>query len=408
MPWYVYIALRHLFPRGRFPLFTLISTVGVAAGVFLLVVVISVFNGFGHEIRTRISEAHGDIGIEAGGLFSDYQSFIAELEEDPRIDSAAPYAHGLVMMQHENRPLYPAIQGVDPFREQAVIPIADYLIAGSVEDFDDDSVLLSIGVARSLKVRTGEHVEIYTPLIFERLKQDEVLLPRSVRVAGIYETGWQEIDANSVLCTLRLMQDLYGLGDAAHGIKVRLAEGEDAEEVVRQLNREMPLPYRAFTWLSSYQAFLAAVNFEKRMMFFLLFVIVIVSAISIMSSLLVSVIRKTREIGLFSAMGASARETASCFCVQGLLVGIVGTILGFIAGFSLLSVRNELVNFFTRAVGMGDTMADVYGFSSLPIQVTFFDNALIAVLTIVASTLAGLVPAWKAGRLKPAEALRSE
>ncbi|MEM9160332.1 MAG: ABC transporter permease, partial [Verrucomicrobiota bacterium] len=332
MPWYVYIALRHLFPKGKwFPLFTVISALGPGIGVFLIVTVISVFNGFGHEIRSKISELQGDILVQKRGLFDDHEKIAVQLLENDSVVQSAPYAHGIVMLQKDNLPTYPAIQGIDPDLEEGVVPIDQYLIDGDMDSFYDDSVILSVGLARSVRVEVGDEVDIYTPLMFQRYEQDEVLLPRTMEVAAIYETGWAEVDANTVLCTLRTMQDFYGLGDSVHGIKLKLVDGADQDRIASELNSQLPPNYRAYTALSTKAAFLAAVEMEKRMMFFLLFMIVLVACLSILSSLLVSVLRKQREIGLFSAIGANAKQIAICFCLQGLAVGMVGTACGFIA-----------------------------------------------------------------------------
>jgi len=145
MPWYGYIALRHLFPKGkRFPFFTFMSMTGVALGVALLIVVISVFNGFGHEIRSRIAETYGDLRVEKpGSILYDYESVLNTLRADKNVAEASPYAHGVVMLQQGNRPVFPAIQGIELETERSVVPIEEHLVSGELEDFDDDSVFVS-------------------------------------------------------------------------------------------------------------------------------------------------------------------------------------------------------------------------------------------------------------------------
>jgi len=409
MPWYLYIALRHLFPSGRrLPFFTLMSLAGVALGVALLLVVISVFNGFGHEIRGRIAETFGDLRVEGAGILRDHQSLARRLRDDERVAEVAPYAHGMVMMQRGDRPAFPAVQGIDVQAEQAVLPVDEHLLSGSIDALDDGTALVSSGVANALGLRVGSEVEVYTPLMLDRLKRDEILLPRSLRVAGIFHTGWHAVDESTVLVTLRLMQELYGLGDGVHGLKVKAAEGFEPQALAMALNRELDPPLRVFSWIDSNREFLAILQFEKRMMFFLLFFIVIVSAFSITSSLLISVIRKTREIGLYASLGATSRQIAACFCLQGLAIGLGGAGAGFALGFSLLRFRNQIVNLVASAMGIRDSMAETYGFSFLPARVESADLAAIGILSVVIATLAGLLPAFKASRLKPAEALRSE
>ena len=189
-----------------------------------------------------------------------------------------------------------------------------------MDDLDDDSILLSVGFASQLNLAPGDEVDVYTPLMGLRLKDsggDEVVLPRLLRVAGVYQTGWQRADENTVVCTLRLMQDLYDLGEGAHGLRVELEEGVDADRAAREITESLGRPFYARSWMESQLVPLGA-SIRKRMMFFLLFIIVIVAAFSIMSSLLIFVIRKTREIELFAAMGATSRQVGAVFA--GLIV----------------------------------------------------------------------------------------
>lgn len=409
MPWYLYIAIRHLFPKGkRMPFFTIMSVTGVALGTMLLVIVISVFNGFGHELRRIISETSGDLKVMNGRIFEDYESRIETLEQSPLVEGAAPSAFGMVMLQSRNRPLFPAVQGIDLEQEQKVVPIDEYIYHGSLDDLDDDSILVSSGIANTLGLRVGDEVDVYTPLMLEKLKQDEILLPRLMRVAGLFETGFNKIDENLIITTLRTMQDLYGMGDGVHAIKVKLKKGVDEERAAAQLQELFEPPFRVSTWLESNADFLAIIQFEKRMMFFLLLFIIIVGSFSIATSLLTSVVRKTREIGLFAAMGATSRQIAACFCLQGFAVGLVGTACGFILGFSILSMRESITNALFWIIGSREQSMEFYFFSRLPVHIEALDLTLIAVFAVAIATLAGLIPAIKAGRLKPVEALRSE
>ncbi|MDQ8205399.1 ABC transporter permease [Pelagicoccus sp. SDUM812003] len=409
MPWYLYIAIRHLFPKGkRWPFFTIMSVTGVALGTMLLVIVISVFNGFGHELRRIISETSGDLKVLNGRIFEDYEEKIELLSQQPQVEAASPSAFGMVMLQSRDRPLFPAVQGIELEQERNVVPIDSYLYRGSMEDLDDDSILISSGVAGTLGLRVGEEVEIYTPLMLQKLKQDEILLPRMMRIAGVFETGFNKIDENLIITTLRTMQDLYGMGEGVHAIKVKLKDGADPDQAAGELQALFEPPFRVSTWIESNADFLQIIEFEKRMMFFLLLFIVIVGSFSIATSLLTSVVRKTREIGLFAAMGATSQQLAACFCLQGFAVGVVGTALGFVIGFIILSLRDSITNGLFWLIGGREQTLEFYFFSRLPVHIEASDMIVIAVFAVVIATLAGLIPAIKAGRLKPVEALRNE
>jgi lipoprotein-releasing system permease protein len=170
----------------------------------------------------------------------------------------------------------------------------------------------------------------------------------------------------------------------------------------------LPEDIRAFSWEDSFSDFLWVLNLERNMIFFLLLFIVIVAAFSVMSSLLISVVRKTREIGLLGALGARPLQVAACFCAQGFMIGVLGTGAGLAVGFTALRFRNDVVLWITRVTQRQEVMRRFYQFSELPSHISGSIVALIVVMTIVISTLAGLLPAWKAARLKPVEALRSE
>jgi lipoprotein-releasing system permease protein len=409
MPWYLYLALKQLFPTGRrFPFFTFISVVGVALGVALLVVVTSVMGGFGYEIRRMIVDTEGEIQIKAGGFITDYADVLKTTKAVPGVVAATPYAAGAVMIEYHGKPAYPGIRGLDLATVEEVVQLGKYVRLGSLDDLDDDSVLLSSQLARSIGASLGSKIEVYSPLMIERFKSDEVFMPREVRVVGIVEIGHQQLDSSTVYCTIRLAQDLYGLGSSVHGINVRVKAGLNEDEVASRLNAALPFGIRAFSWMDSFSDFLWVLQLEKNMIFFLLLFIVIVAGFSVASSLLISVVRKTREIGLLGALGGKSRQVAACFCFQGLIIGICGTLFGLGLGFVALTFRNDFVLLVTKITQRDEVLQRFYQFSQLPSHTAPGDIAMIVVCSIFISMLAGLLPAWRAARLKPVEALRSE
>jgi lipoprotein-releasing system permease protein len=408
MPWPIYLALKQLFPTGRVSFFTLISVLGVGLGVALMLVSTSVMGGFGHQIKRMMIDTQGEVQIKGRALIDPAGGVEKLIAGVPEVAAFAAYAQGVVMLEFEHRPAFPAVQGFDLERIREVIPLDDYLVQGSLDDLDDDSVILSTLLASGLGARVGDTVSLYTPLMLERMKKNEVLLPREVRVAGIFRIGHQQLDSSTVICPLRLMQDLYGLGQSVHGFNVRLKPGVDPDTAAAKLNAVLPPTMGALTWFEANADFQAVLSFERNMIFFLLTFIVIVAAFSITSSLLVTVVRKTREIGLLGAMGGKARDVAASFCVQGFFIGLAGTAVGLGIGFALLHWRNALVGFIARMTMGQEAFVKFYQFSDLPAHTSTQDVVTIVVFSVVASTLAGLIPAWRAARLRPVEALRSE
>lgn len=410
MPWPLYLALKQLFPTGRISFFTLVSVLGVGLGVALMLVSTSVMGGFGHQIQRMIVDTQGEIQVQARTPLDEAAGGAVDrvLAATPGVAAAAPFASGVVMLEHQRRPAFPAITGIEVERARAVVPLDRYLVAGSLDELDDDSVVVSSILARTLGLGVGDTVSVYSPLMMERLKRDEILLPREVRVAAIFQIGHQQLDSSTVLASLRLMQDLYGLGRSTHGFNVRLAPGADPDAVAAALNAALPAGTTALTWFEANADFQAVLSFERNMIFFLLTFIVVVAAFSITSSLLMSVVRKTREIGLLGAMGGRPRDVALCFCAQGLFIGVGGTAAGLALGFMLLHWRDALVQLIARLTMGPEAFVKFYQFSSLPAHTAPGDVATIVAFSLAAATLAGLLPAWRAARLRPVEALRHE
>ena len=411
MPWYLYLALKQLFPTGKkFPFFTAISVLGVALGVALLVVSISVMGGFGHEIRRMIVDTQGDVQIRGTGLVNKPKAIMDLVAKVPGVTGVTPFAEGVVMLEFNRKPIFPAIQGVDLLHVNDVIPLTRYVHNGSLDDLDDDTIILSSQLAYSIGAGVGDKIQISSPLQLEKLKNDEVFLPRELTVSGIFEIGHQQLDSSTVIVTLRRMQDLYGLGGAVHGFDVKIADGLDADEAARRINVVLPLGsgLEARSWMDLNQEFLFVLQLEKNLIFILLLFIIVVAAFSVTSSLLISVVRKTREIGLLGALGGKPREVALCFCFQGLLIGVSGTVCGLALGFGFLHVRNDILHIFTKLTGSQEALVRFYQFSNVPAYLQPGDLFLIVSSTIVISTMAGIIPAWRAARLKPVEALRNE
>ena len=409
MSWPLYLAFKQLFPTGRrVPFFTAISLMGVALGVAVLIVTLSVMGGFGQAIRRMIVDTAGEIQIKSEAPIRNPGEIMALARELPQVVGATATAQGVVMLLMDNKPAFPAVQGVDLEHVEEVVPLQRYLRRGRLADLDDDSIILSAQLAQSLGAGIGSKIELYTPLMLERLRKDEVILPREFRVVGLFEIGHAQLDSSVVICTLRAMQDLYGMGHSVHSINLRLQPGADEDAVTTALNQRLPPEVRAFTWLDTNQDFLFILRLEKNMLFFLLLFIVVVAGFSVASSLLISVVRKTREIGLLGALGGDARGVALCFCYQGLFIGVAGTALGLALGFAAVAVRNDVVQLFARLTQSREALERFYMFTTIPAHLAFGDLVAIVVSSILIALVAAVIPAWRAARLKPSEALRSE
>jgi lipoprotein-releasing system permease protein len=447
MPWPVYLALKHLFPTGRrASFFTVVSVVGVALGVMVLLVVQSVMNGFSHEYEVNFIRSQGHIQIRSDDLIDDAGDVVKLAESVPGVVSVEPFLEGMVMLQFENRVAFSAMHGIGwppdyprTQKEQAATPptgtafpymqsvdvnrpgkqpLEDMLVAGKMDDLDDSSVFLGSGLAADLGVMIGDTVDVYSPLMLDRLKNNnEVVLPRQFKVAGVYESGWTVAD-NSFVGTLRTMADIYGLQDQVMGVEVRLDNDDMGRtaEVTAALNAKLAelnakrgaagavSPLQAYPWYDTNSDMMKVLFMEKTIMFFIMIFIVVVASFSIAISLVTSVVRKTREIGVLGALGARPGQVATVFCLQGFFIGVAGTALGVVLALVLLHFRQPVV----ELVVSKRLLLEFYKFLSFPVEYRASTFSVVIVFTLVITTVAGLVPAWYAARLKPAECLRYE
>ena len=377
-------------------------------GVMLLVIVQCVMGGFGEIYRQKIVETNGHITIRGRGIIYNSEEVVSKVQDLDHVEAVSPYAFGYVMLQFNDRPSFPVMRGIDLNRDDPVVALDEFLINASVQELDDDSVFISLSLARNLSIRKGHVVEVYTPLMLEKLKKDEILLPRELLVAGIYETGWHDFDSNTMVCSLDLMRELYNLGQGVHGIAIRLDDDADEFELSLEIEQFLQPNLSALTWLELFEDFLWVLKLEKNMMFFLLLFIVIVSAFVIAIAQLLTVLRKTREIGLLGSMGAQPSQLIACYCFQGFFIGFLGTALGIVVGLFFLYIRDSIIYGFAKITGSTDVLIKFYQFAHLPVKYDKYDFIWISIAAILLATIAGLVPAWRAAKMKPADALRME
>jgi lipoprotein-releasing system permease protein len=255
---------------------------------------------------------------------------------------------------------------------------------------------------------------VYSPRNLQKMRRsrgsatEEAVLPDEFEVRGIFDVGHYEYNANIVLASLANAQDLYDLGNGVHGLSVLVDDPFAVNEVREELRRRLGPGVGVTTWTEENSAFLNALVVEKNVMFYILFFIVIVAAFGITSVLITFVVQKTREIGVLKALGATRAQVMWVFLSQSVFVGVVGVLCGFGLGMAAVEYRNEFLRLMNRVTGFELFPSSIYLFTELPALLVPSDIAIICGGSLVISVLAGLLPAWNAGRLKPVEALRHE
>lgn len=412
MKWWIYIALKQLFPTGKVvSFFAAVSLLGVALGVLGLFGTQSVMNGFHSEISLKLRDTTGDVIMRNYGRpMHSLETLKERLKSMPEVESVESVAQGPVMMVVNNVPVFPMLRSYDTISGECALPIREkkFVRMGSIDDLDDDSIILGQRLAASAGAGVGDKVDVFSPTMLDKIKRDEVPMAASLDVVGLLATDYSQVDSNIALVSLRRMRDLYNLGDGSHSIAIRLKESakDSAEAFAKKLVDEdiVPRSYYVTTWLGANEAFLRVIKMEKVMMSLIIFLIILVASFSICISLYTSVLRKTREIGLSAAMGARPLQIAATYCFQGFAIGLFGSILGLLLTFLLLHFRAPIAEFI---VGR-EALIEFYHFARLPVKYELKDALWACGFSIVLCTLAGFLPAIRAARLKASEAMRNE
>jgi lipoprotein-releasing system permease protein len=388
---------------------SVISVIGVMLGVAVLIIVLSVMSGFDDMWRDKILGFDSHITVARQGIMEDADALAARIRTVDGVTGVAPYVQGLVFVQHGGAVRTPLMRGIDVEQERKVSRIPSNLVAGTFA-MEADEVVIGRELARQLDVQVGGKILIYSPQSFIS-GRDEVSLPEEVRVAGIFGMGMWEYDLGFILLPLDLARELYGLDSGVHALRVMTSRPDQARTIGRQIVQELAVDYpdiSVTTWMDMNRQLFDALRVEKNMMFFLLIFIVLVAAFGITSSLIIVVVQKTKEVGLLKALGFPSGSIMRVFFWQGWIQGALGCILGLGLGLLMLHYRNAIMHWMAVVLHMELLPASLYHLSELPSRTSRLDVLLVLGLSMIICTLAGLVPAWRAARLDPAQALRYE
>ena len=397
--------------RNRFiGINSLVSMIGIFVGVWALIVVLSVMNGFQKEVRTRILGVASHVQISSiDNRLPDWRSIAALAAQHPRVRATAPFVQAQAMLAAGQAVRGALVRGILPEEEEKVADIGQHMRSGSLADLrpGEFGVILGADLARGLGVLPGDKVALVAPQgavtpagVIPRLKQ--------FTVVGSFEVGMADADAGLALVHLRDAQTLYQLGDAVSGVRLRLDDLFAARSVARELMARLPQNVFASDWTRSHANFFRAVEIEKRMMFIILTLIILVAAINIISTLVVAVTDKQADIAILRTLGAAPGSVMQIFIVQGMVIGIVGTLIG--AGLGIVTALNidVIVPAIESAFNIKFLSKDVYLIPELPSDLQAGDVGAIVLMALGLSFFATLYPSWRAARVNPAEALRYE
>ncbi|MGE5523197.1 MAG: lipoprotein-releasing ABC transporter permease subunit [Rhodospirillaceae bacterium] len=412
-PYELFIGLRYTRARQRtrfISVISIISIVGIALGMTVLITVLSVMNGFQREIRTRILGVASHVQISgADNGVTDWQSIAAVAGRNDQVVASAPYvsAQGLLSNGSAVRGVF--IRGIDPALEEKVSELGQHMRAGTLESLrsGEFGIVLGQELARSLGVAPGDKVVLIAPQgqvtpagIMPRLRQ--------FTVVGIFSVDHFEYDSGLALMHIEDAQKLFRLEGAVTGVRLKLKDLFRATEVAYELSGQLGPGMYVSDWTMQNANFFRAVQIEKRMMFLIVFLIIAVAAFNIISSLVMAVKDKQSDIAILRTLGAAPGSITKVFLVQGALIGVVGTALGLLGGVSLALNVDVVVPFIERVFGVKFLAKDVYQITELPSELLMPDVVATAVVSLVLSLLATIYPSYRAAKVNPAEALRYE
>ena len=397
--------------RNRFiSINSLISMIGIAVGVWELIVVLSVMNGFQKEVRTRILGVASHVQITSlSNRLADWRAIAQIATQHPRVLAAAPFVQAQAMLSAGPSVRGALVRGILPEEEEKVADLGSHMRLGSLEALKpgEFGVVLGVDLARALAVLPGDKVALVAP---QGLVTPAGVIPRlkQFTLVGVFEAGIADADAGLALIHLRDAQTLYQLGESVTGVRLKLDDIFAARTVARELLVKMPEDIYASDWTRTHANFFRAVEIEKRMMFIILALIILVAAINIISTLVVAVTDKQADIAILRTLGARPGSIMQIFIVQGMLMGVIGTAVGVAAGIVTALNIDVIVPAIESALSIKFLSKDVYLIPELPSDLQSGDVLSISLMALALSFLATLYPSWRAARVNPAEALRYE
>ncbi|MCG6657828.1 lipoprotein-releasing ABC transporter permease subunit [Halomonas campisalis] len=405
------IGLRYVRAKRRnhfISFISLTSMLGLMLGVAVLILVLSVMNGFDHELRTRILGMVPHAKIESRTGLVEWEALAEQLTQRERVIGAAPYIQQQGMFSVAGRNEGAMVNGIHPEWEDRVSIIGQHMRQGSLDDLvpGEWNVVLGSMLARHLGVGVGDRVTLLVPEasitpagVFPRLKR--------FTVSGIFSVG-ADLDANLAYANLEDMQTLARLGDAVGGLRLELDDLFAAASETRAIVNELGPGYRGVDWTFSHGNLFQAIQMEKRMIGLLLTVIIAVAAFNIVSTLVMVVTDKHADIAILRTIGATPRSIMGIFMVQGMAIGVIGIAVGVGLGILLALTISDLIGWVESALGIQFLDAGVYFISDLPSRLHWEDVRNIVAAAFGLTFLSTLYPAWRAARVQPAEVLRYE
>jgi lipoprotein-releasing system permease protein len=394
--------------NGFISLISAISMLGIAIAVAVLIVVLSVVNGFERELQDRLLAMYGHASIEgSGGRLAEWEIWSEVAESQPEVAATAPFVNGQGLLVFGSQLSGAEFRGIDPALEATVSGVGETLISGDLESLVPGSynIVLGIELAEQLRASVGDKV---TLTLAEGIVTPAGIVPRTRRfsVSGVYRVGMYEFDRRLAFLNIEDAQKLFRTGDDVTGIRLSVTDIFNAPVTVREAALAGGGGVLVSDWTRRHINFFRSIQITKSILFVILLMVIAVAAFNIVSTLVMVVKDKQSDIAILRTAGATRGDILRIFVTQGTVIGVLGTLAGMLLGI-LLSLNLEgIVQFMEASFGIKFLAADVYFISDLPADLRIQDVVRICTIALVIALLSTLYPAWRGARTAPAEALR--
>ena len=416
MKYELFIGLRYLRARRRegfISLITVISVLGVMIGVMTLNVVMAVMTGFEETLRDRLLGINAHVAlVKSGDQLRDYEKLVEQVRQVSGVVAASPSIYGQVMLTSGPRVSGVVVRGVDPDRVNQVVDIGRYIKEGSLQNLKQPQpvqtggrtvllpgVIIGIRLANQLGVFPGSPLQVVSPLGSPTAIG---VIPKVRRfvVVGIFDSGMSEIDSTLIYMNLAEAQKFFELGDAVTNIEIRVQDVYRAQNVAQDIQRRLGFPYLTEDWSRLWPNLFSALKLEKTVYFLVLLLMVLIGAFNIISTLIMVVMEKRKDIAILQSMGATRESIRRIFLIKGCVIGVVGTLLGVLLGLAISVLIQEY-----RFI---ELPKDVFLISTVPVRIYLSNFTLVAFASLLVCLVASIYPARQAAKLDPVEIIRYE
>ena len=407
MSWKLFIGFRYLTKRRKekfISIISVISILGVIVGVAALIVVLSIMAGFDIEIKERIIGTYSHMVLLKEGGIANEKEIMSVLNKNEHVVASSPFIDEPAFLKYKGGVIGVLLRGLDGKKESLVTNVKEYIDIGNL-NFGKDGIILGSELLKTLRLKRGQKITLYSPYAGKTFPYDNKR--KEFTVVGTFTSGRYDYDANLVFVSLESAKEFFNK-DSVSGIGIKVDNEFNVNRIKDLLQKVFRYPFVIKSWMDLDKNLMKALAIEKKMMFIILALIILVACFNIASSMIMQVLEKTKDIGILRAIGATGSDIKTIFIFLGFSIGALGAILGSVCGIFIAKNINTITDYVERITGFELFPSDIYYLSEIPVKIVPNDVAFIAFYSLALAILASLYPAWKASRLNPVDAIRYE